>query len=80
MRRIVVVALVVVAGCGTGDTSERTEAAMDDMWSQRSQREQLALCAEMRLKGLAEVVNTFMDAEPDFDEATVRSWWVEACG
>lgn len=76
---IAAVVMLIVAGCGGGDTSARTEASLDEMWSTYSTPERDGLCTELELVGVDEVVDVFMADAPDMDRTTVRRWWLDTC-
>lgn len=75
--RVAACALVVAAGCSSSTTGNTT-AAMDEMWSEQTEQERLAFCAEVRLDP-DDAIATFMDAEPEFDIVAVRDWLAETC-
>lgn len=78
MRRIVmVVAVLVLAGCGSNETAE----TLDRVWDGMSSTQRLDLCAEVRTAGVDAAADAFVTGVGDsIDRGDVHAWLSERCG
>lgn len=78
MRRIsMVVAALVLAGCGSNETAE----TLDKVWADMTSTQRLDLCAEVRTAGVDAASDAFVTGVGDsIDRDDVHGWLSNRCG